>query len=376
MKTEARSLLKTPNVDIQGTLDSLTADWLKLDKLWTNRKQRLEEGAELHRLNQEADRIGGVADSVQSVHSLLKRHDELEALIRALDQRVELFAERCHQLVEQQHYASRHVRERSRSIHKAHRRLKESCRERRTELLQAQRKQEFLRDAEELLLWMDEKMKIAEDESYRDPTNILHKLNRHEALEKEMEANKERLERLLQALEKEMEANKERLERLLQVNNNKQTITNILHKLNRHEALEKEMEANKERLERLLQVNNNNKQTITNILHKLNRHEALEKEMEANKERLERLLQVSSQIQAEDHHSSQTLSRKSSQLSSRWRRLQEQMSERGDKLRQAGQQEQLMDLLQDAKVKMEAIQWMLNNAAKGHDLRSSRQLLK
>lgn len=31
---------------------------------------------------------------------------------------------------------------------------------------------------------------------------------------------------------------------------------------------------------------------------------------------------------------------------------------------------------QDAKLKIEAIQWMLKNAAKGHDLRSSRQLLK
>lgn len=36
----------------------------------------------------------------------------------------------------------------------------------------------------------------------------------------------------------------------------------------------------------------------------------------------------------------------------------------------------LFFLPQDAKLKIEAIQWMLNNAAKGHDLRSSRQLLK
>lgn len=45
---------------------------------------------------------------------------------------------------------------------------------------------------------MEEKYKVAEDESYRDPTNILHKLKRHEALEKEMQANKVRLDRLLQ----------------------------------------------------------------------------------------------------------------------------------------------------------------------------------
>lgn len=58
--------------------------------------------------------------------------------------------------------------------------------------------QEFQRDSDELLLWMDEKFKVAEDESYRDPTNILRKLKRHEAAEREMKANEVRLDRLVQ----------------------------------------------------------------------------------------------------------------------------------------------------------------------------------
>lgn len=49
---------------------------------------------------------------------------------------------------------------------------------------------------------------------------------------------------------------------------------------------------------------------------------------------------------AEEHYNSQSISRKSTQLSSLWRRLQDKMADRGDKLRQAGQQEQLMELLQ------------------------------
>lgn len=58
--------------------------------------------------------------------------------------------------------------------------------------------QEFQRDADELLLWMEEKFKVAEDESYRDPTNVLQKLKRHEAAEKEMKANQVWLDRLVQ----------------------------------------------------------------------------------------------------------------------------------------------------------------------------------
>uniref|UniRef100_A0A3Q3WXZ6 Uncharacterized protein n=1 Tax=Mola mola TaxID=94237 RepID=A0A3Q3WXZ6_MOLML len=56
--------------------------------------------------------------------------------------------------------------------------------------------QDFQRDSDELLLWMDEKFKVAEDESYRDPTNILRKLKKHEAAEREMKANEVRLDRL------------------------------------------------------------------------------------------------------------------------------------------------------------------------------------
>lgn len=48
----------------------------------------------------------------------------------------------------------------------------------------------------------------------------------------------------------------------------------------------------------------------------------------------------------DEEHYSQSIRRKSTQLSSRWRRLQDKMADRGDKLRQAGQQEQLMELLQ------------------------------
>ncbi|XP_054861726.1 spectrin beta chain, non-erythrocytic 5 isoform X3 [Amphiprion ocellaris] len=286
----------TGGVDIKQTLEELGAHWSKLDKLWTNKKQHLQQGVELQRLNQEGDRIEttlsehearlrvkDVGDSVDSVHSLLGRQEELEGLLKALDQRVDNFSQRSKELIDQQHYAAKHIKERSKSIQKANKSLKESSRQRRNLLLASKKYQEFQRDAEELLLWMEEKFKVAEDESYRDPTNILRKLKKHEAAKKEMQAN---------------------------------------------------------------QV------------------------------WLDRLVQLGQEMLAEEHPNSQSISRKSSPLSSRWRRLQDKMADRGDKLRQAGQQEQLMELLQDAKLKIDAIQWMLNNASKGHNLRSSRQLLK
>lgn len=49
---------------------------------------------------------------------------------------------------------------------------------------------------------------------------------------------------------------------------------------------------------------------------------------------------------AEDHYNSQSIQKKTREVRQRWTELQRKMTERGDKLRQAGQQEQLMELLQ------------------------------
>ena len=42
--------------------------------------------------------------------------------------------------------------------------------------------------------WISEKMQVATDESYRDPTNLSGKLQKHQAFEAELTANKDRVE--------------------------------------------------------------------------------------------------------------------------------------------------------------------------------------
>lgn len=46
-------------------------------------------------------------DSVDGVHSLLGQQEDLEFLLKALDQRVEGFTERSRELLHQQHFAAK-----------------------------------------------------------------------------------------------------------------------------------------------------------------------------------------------------------------------------------------------------------------------------
>ena len=46
--------------------------------------------------------------------------------------------------------------------------------------------------------WISEKLQTASDESYRDPTNLQSKLQKHQAFEAELSANKGRVDSVRQ----------------------------------------------------------------------------------------------------------------------------------------------------------------------------------
>ena len=57
------------------------------------------------------------------------------------------------------------------------------CRLRGEKLEDSRRYQYFRRDADELESWINEKLQTASDESYKDPTNLQAKIQKHQAFE-------------------------------------------------------------------------------------------------------------------------------------------------------------------------------------------------
>uniref|UniRef100_A0A8C8T063 Calponin-homology (CH) domain-containing protein n=1 Tax=Pelusios castaneus TaxID=367368 RepID=A0A8C8T063_9SAUR len=249
--------------DVRQTTKRITQESSELEEMWEQQKKKLQDGLELQKFNREADRISAAL----SGHEAFLRVDDLGVCIRrAL-------------VIPCSHSPSR---ARMATFRNRWERLRQSTEQKKRKLLASLRLQEFNRDVAELLIWMEEKYKIASDESYRDPTNILRKLKWHEAAEKEMMANKKHFAELIMV-----------------------------------------------------------------------RMDSFRRATEFFEKRLEEFW-----------------------LKKKWEKLYHKMIERGDKLRQAGQQEQLMELLQDAKEKIEKIEKVCQDAETGHDLRSSRILLK
>lgn len=46
--------------------------------------------------------------------------------------------------------------------------------------------------------WINEKLQVANDESYRDPTNLENKLKKHQEFEAEINANEQRIQNIAQ----------------------------------------------------------------------------------------------------------------------------------------------------------------------------------
>uniref|UniRef100_H3BEP2 Spectrin beta, non-erythrocytic 5 n=1 Tax=Latimeria chalumnae TaxID=7897 RepID=H3BEP2_LATCH len=282
--------------DVLQTVTRLGQEQAELEVLWTKRNQKLKEGLELQQFNREADRIEAtlssheaflkiqdLGDTVDTVQSLLRRQEELESLLKALDKRIGVLQDRGRRIIDKNHFAASTIQQRILSILERRKKLQQSSNQRRKMLLESQKFQDFKHEAVDLLMWIDEKFKVASDESYRDPTNILKKLKRHETAEKEVQASQVRFDEL--------------------------------------------------------------KKTGNTLI-------------------------------KEGHYAKDAIKSTLLELNGKHLELCNKMIERGDKLRQAGQQEQLMELLQDAKEKIEKIEKMLQNDDKGHDLRSSRDLLK
>lgn len=74
--------------------------------------------------------------------------------------------------------------------------VKARAQARREELNGSVAYQQFKADADDFDKWMTDKKKMADDESYRDLSNLERKMQKHEAFERELHANEGQLRRL------------------------------------------------------------------------------------------------------------------------------------------------------------------------------------
>ncbi|XP_069465277.1 spectrin alpha chain, non-erythrocytic 1 isoform X8 [Ambystoma mexicanum] len=192
--------------EIKEKLDNLDQERAGLEKAWVQRRMMLDQCLELQLFNRDCEQAENwmaareaflnsedKGDSLDSVEALIKKHEDFDKAINVQEEKIaalQLFAD---QLISSDHYAKGDISGRCNEVLDRWRRLKAQMIEKRSKLGESQTLQQFSRDVDEIEAWISEKLQTASDESYKDPTNIQSKHQKHQAFEAELHANADRI---------------------------------------------------------------------------------------------------------------------------------------------------------------------------------------
>ncbi|XP_073397218.1 spectrin alpha chain, non-erythrocytic 1 isoform X4 [Dendrobates tinctorius] len=192
--------------EIKEKLDILDQERASLEKAWVQRRMMLDQCLELQLFNRDCEQAENwmaareaflnsedKGDSLDSVEALIKKHEDFDKAINVQEEKIAALQSFADQLISAEHYAKGDIASRRNQVLDRWRRLKAQMIEKRSKLGESQTLQQFSRDVDEIEAWISEKLQTASDESYKDPTNIQSKHQKHQAFEAELHANADRI---------------------------------------------------------------------------------------------------------------------------------------------------------------------------------------
>ncbi|XP_056020670.1 spectrin beta chain-like isoform X13 [Ostrea edulis] len=197
---------------LRQRLQALDSGWEELLQMWENRQQLLSQSLNLQMylrdakqaevlLNQQENFLSKeeVPNTLEAAENLIKAHEAFITTTDANDEKINAVLQFANRLIEDQHYAADKVHKKAENISERRDVNRQRAYEQLERLKDQLLLQQFLQECDELRDWLHDKMAAAQDETYRDAKNLHSKYLRHQAFEREIAANKERLQRLMQS---------------------------------------------------------------------------------------------------------------------------------------------------------------------------------
>uniref|UniRef100_A0A6B2E568 Putative beta chain spectrin n=1 Tax=Phlebotomus kandelakii TaxID=1109342 RepID=A0A6B2E568_9DIPT len=177
-----------------------------IHEMWPEKQKFLDNCLELQVFNREADKIDAttksheafieqreLGTSLDEVDAILKRHGDFENTLEAQNKILRGFNDKANRLIANQHYAAEYIDERRNQVLERRQAVREAAQQRKYELQASKGFQQFAAEVEDLDTWLNEKIKIASDQNYKDLTNLPRKIQKHTAFERELRANEGQL---------------------------------------------------------------------------------------------------------------------------------------------------------------------------------------
>ncbi|KAI8126099.1 non-erythrocytic 5, Spectrin beta chain [Lucilia cuprina] len=198
--------------EIAQQLEMLEADWLKLKSASKEKNDKLNQAYEALTFNRSVDEFNNWMDEVEShlsnedygkdlaaVTNLIKKHERLEADVAHHAELAEQIKQQDEKFFQADHFLKDDIHERAMSTIKRYHTLHEPLGIRRENLEDSFSLQQFLRDAEDELQWLNEKEAIAGSEDLGTSLTAVQTLQKkHQALEAELLSQEPLIQSLLQ----------------------------------------------------------------------------------------------------------------------------------------------------------------------------------
>ncbi|XP_066999614.1 spectrin beta chain, non-erythrocytic 5 isoform X3 [Anabrus simplex] len=332
-----------------------------LSAAWEDRRHRLTQAHQLQLFRDQTDQAESwlaskeaflnnddLGDSLSSVEVLLRKHEAFEKTLAAQIGRIEELERFAMELLADHHYDSAGISQRLQTVCGRRDKLKESAAARRRRLQESRQLQQFLRNMYEVEGWIHQKQQVAGDESYRDPSNLQSKIQKHAAFESELAANRGRVgavtdegEALIGAghfASMEIQTRLDELEtawRMLQDNSHlkRERLNDAYQALLFNRTLE-ELESWMDDVETQLQSEDHGKD-LTSVTHLLKRHTVLENDVHGHGEALEQVKDNAASFERSNHFMREEIQERAQSVNKRYCSLQEPMQIRRENLEDA-----------------------------------------
>ena len=388
--------------EVKEKLATLAEDKNALLELWEERRILYEqcmdlqlfyrdtEQADTWMAKQEAFLINqDLGDSLDSVEALIKKHEDFEKSLAAQEEKIRALDEFATKLIEGQHYAAENVAERRALLLERRSQLLEKSAVRKTMLEDSYKFQQFERDCDETKGWINEKLKVATDDSYLDPTNLQGKVQKHQNFEQELNANKTRIDEVIESGNELKESGHVQSERIeAKINEISELWQDLLSsaekKSNKLGEASQQQQYNRgiEDLEMWLSeiegqlLSEDYGKDLTSVQNLQKKHGLLEADVGAHQDRIDGIRISSEQFVTAGHFDAENIKSKYEGLQGRYGNLMKPMSNRKGRLTDSLAVQQLFRDVEDEEAWIREKEPIINSTNRGRDLIGVQNLIK
>eukprot|EP00051_Salpingoeca_urceolata_P021153 m.326944 g.326944 ORF g.326944 m.326944 type:complete len:2477 (-) comp19745_c14_seq3:188-7618(-) len=382
-----------------GSLEGLLSD---LDNSMSRRKKQLDECVELHAFNRLAEQAESwisareapltsedVDATLDAVEAMQKKHADFEKSLAAQKEKMREVEREATRLCEENHYDAAAIELRKEAVKERWDGLVKLADERKGKLEDALLVQQFHRDADEAEAWMAEKRQNASDPSYKDPSNLQGKLQKHQAFEAEVAANRERIFAVIdsgralaaanpadaQAIEdriKQLEAewaslaeqSQEKTQKLKEANEQLQ----FNHGIEDIELWLSEVE--------VLLASTDLGKDLPSVQNLMKKHQLIESDIAAKQDRIDSVNHQADRFVSGNHFDSENIAAKRTSIVARYDQLKERASARRTRLQESLQLQQVLRDIDDEETWSKEKERIAMSTDFGRDLTGVQNLQK